>query len=347
MYGLKKIVLIFIGLTVNIGVNSAEKQEGQRQYASQSADCISLNVIDPIQGVFNLKNICSFKVNLKYTLSQSQVFSGTYTTLLPNESTFVTGKKDERADFIICEFPDIPEKIGGNCIGTKRATYTGSLVNSGQIVKIQDDDIDTLMDKAQKEGDTKLNQINNNTIASLNQAQQNYDEALAKGNKIASSLQSYTNRINSSGLTANNIGLTSKNTEKASTLNIVQNILSEYVNKQNSIGMDKYSSANTALETRQSKASFNGITASDFSGDVNCTDDYLVSNTQPLIQELSVGASNIGACEGAKRFKILQLKILDLTKHCRSNTVGIMEVREGAIKAIQEANETIEGICGS
>ncbi|MBJ8554172.1 hypothetical protein [Acinetobacter bereziniae] len=341
-----RILALLIGINTNVSVHAVEKNENQH-YSSQNSDCISLNVIHKMEGKFNLKNICDFTINLKYTLSKSQIFAGSYITLAPNQTTFSTGQKDERVDFIICRFPDIPEKIGGSCIGSMRTAYTGSLVNNVQNTNDHDDELDRLMDNAQKEGDSKLTQINNHVMASLNTAQQNYNDSLISLNKMADSLQGYTNRINASGFMNNNIASASKNTEKASTLNVVQNILSDFVNKQNSVAMNKYQSTNSALGAQQRNTSLNGITASDFGGDENCTDEYLTRMTQPLIQKLSSNVNNIGACEGAKRIKTLHLKVLDITKQCRSNTIGIKEVRQGSINAIQEANQTIEGICGS
>lgn len=282
MYTFKKTLALFIGLTTSMIVSSTEEKV-EHEYFSQSSDCIRLNITNKTVGTFNLKNICSFPINLKYTLSKSQIFSVTYTTLQPNETTFSTGKKGERADFIVCQFPDVPEKIGGICIGGTRNGFTGSMVNNGKVLKNKDDeDINALLDKAQKDGDIKLNQINNLTVARLNEAQNNYGDSLSSLNNLANSMQSYANKINTYGLSSNKLELSNKSSGKTSTLDAVKNILTAYVNKQNSnnsvLESDRLGAKSiSSVSTTNYKSP---VLSKDIISNISCSDNYHVLDSE-------------------------------------------------------------------
>ena len=100
--------------------NSVEKNKVEQQNKRPSdlylGNCIEQNFSMRSDGQFALRNTCNYPINLKYTLSSSKPFAGTYTTLQPNQATFETGKIDEKIRFQMCPVPKVPQSLDGGCI---------------------------------------------------------------------------------------------------------------------------------------------------------------------------------------------------------------------------------------
>lgn len=101
----------------NPWANSSKNQEqGKKRLDVNLGYCVEQNFSRQSNGKFALRNSCNFAINLKYTFSISKTFSGTYTTLRPNEMTFETGKENEKIKFMMCQVPKVPQTLDGGCI---------------------------------------------------------------------------------------------------------------------------------------------------------------------------------------------------------------------------------------
>jgi hypothetical protein len=100
--------------------NSVKNKKIERQNKQPSdsyiGNCIEQNFSMRSDGQFALRNTCNYPINLKYTLSSSKPFAGTYITLQPNQVTFETGKIYEKIRFQMCPVPKVPQSLDGGCI---------------------------------------------------------------------------------------------------------------------------------------------------------------------------------------------------------------------------------------
>jgi len=108
--------------TTNPWANSnSDKKEKKQDKKTKPSDiylgnCVEQNFSMRSDGQFALKNICNYAINVKYIFSASKPFSGTYTTLRPNEVTFATGKQGESVKYYMCPVPQTPQTLDGGCI---------------------------------------------------------------------------------------------------------------------------------------------------------------------------------------------------------------------------------------
>lgn len=96
--------------------SSTSREKEEKRLDVNLGYCVEQNFSRQSNGKFALRNICNFAINLKYTFSISKTFSGTYTTLRPNEMTFETGKENEKIKFMMCPVPKVPQTLDGGCI---------------------------------------------------------------------------------------------------------------------------------------------------------------------------------------------------------------------------------------
>ncbi|MCH7306334.1 hypothetical protein MMP74_18470 [Acinetobacter sp. NIPH 1869] len=96
---------------------SDKKDKKQKQQSDiYLGTCIEQNFSSQPNGQFVLKNTCNYAINLKYIFSSSKPFSGTYSTLQPNQVTFETGKQGENVKYYMCPVPQTPQSLDGGCI---------------------------------------------------------------------------------------------------------------------------------------------------------------------------------------------------------------------------------------
>lgn len=95
---------------------STNREKEEKRLDVNLGYCVEQNFSRQSNGKFALRNSCNFAINLKYTFSISKTFSGTYTTLRPNEMTFETGKENEKIKFMMCPVPKVPQTLDGGCI---------------------------------------------------------------------------------------------------------------------------------------------------------------------------------------------------------------------------------------
>lgn len=99
--------------------------------------CVSASASGPDDEAYVLQNTCSYAVNVKYTFSDSKPFSGTYTTLQANQSTFEQAKQTETARYYECAVPGVPQTLKGGCIGgkSKKGNYGEHAAKSSEEVE--------------------------------------------------------------------------------------------------------------------------------------------------------------------------------------------------------------------
>lgn len=95
------------------GNTSGEKKEKEKL---NSDGCIQQQFPTSSKEKYSLKNTCDYPVNIKYIFSSSKPFSGTYTTLRPNQETVETARKDETFRYFVCTAPEVPQSLDGGCI---------------------------------------------------------------------------------------------------------------------------------------------------------------------------------------------------------------------------------------
>ncbi len=93
-----------------------DKKQDKKHGDINLGNCVEQNFSMRSDGQFALKNSCNYAINLKYIFSSSKPFSGTYSTLQPNQVTFETGKQDETVKFKMCPVPKIPQSLDGGGI---------------------------------------------------------------------------------------------------------------------------------------------------------------------------------------------------------------------------------------
>lgn len=92
------------------------KKLKQGRFVSQgeAKGCIKKEPINDEK--FKLINKCNQPVNLKYTFSKSNPFSGTYSTIESGKLTFNEATADEDITFYACFFPSVPQTLKGKCL---------------------------------------------------------------------------------------------------------------------------------------------------------------------------------------------------------------------------------------
>lgn len=159
-------------------------------------------------------------------------------------------------------------------------------MNGNQKKKISDDDIDALMDKAQKEGDQRINQANYNARTAINKSNQVYQDAYSSLGSLTNSIQQSSQAINSRSLVRSNakLGNGYNSYSGNSKTEAVQKLFTAMVNKSSTGNYNQSPSGSSSNSNYTApKLSQNIISKVSCSGDYGILNSVLKSYQDPML----------------------------------------------------------------